>query len=121
MLWVAGIMAGAGLASGSVMAPVMADDQLMILYPHQRESHQNKMDQNALKYQMRGQDYVEHLYATGGEEQISEPDDFMTDLETDTVPVDAGQVANIIKDDGRTNQENAATTSLSSDLHLTTK
>ncbi len=117
MLWVAGLMAGTALVSGRVMA----DDQLMILYPHQRESHQNKMDQNALKYQMRGQDYVEHLYATGGEEQISEPDDFMTDLETDTVPVDAGQVANIIKDDGNANQDDAATTSLSSDLHLTTK
>lgn len=82
-------------------APVVqADDQLMILYPNQRAKHQFKMDENAANYEARGQAYVDHLYATGGEETMPAPDGFMDeslDVE-DTVPVNVDEVADIVKD-----------------------
>lgn len=91
------------LAAGCVgaFAPVVqADDQLMILYPNQREKHQLKMDENAANYEARGQAYVDHLYATGGEESMPLPDGFMDEsLESsDVIPVDVNEVADIVKE-----------------------
>lgn len=93
MLWIAGLVAGIVLISGSAMA----GDQLMVLYPHQRAAHQSKMDENAARYWARGQDYVDHLYATGGEEPMPESDDLLDELDDNVVPVDVGQVADMVK------------------------
>jgi hypothetical protein len=79
--------------------PAQADDQLMNLFPKQRASHQEQMDAYAAHYQERGQAYVDHTYATGGEEPM-EPDTLIGDLKDesiDTVPVDAGEVADLVK------------------------
>ncbi len=81
---------------------VRADEQLMNLWPNQRASHDQEMGIKAQEYQMRGQEYVDHLYATGGESSLQELDsihDEAVDLYPmiDPVEVNIDEVANIIK------------------------
>ncbi|MBL8637789.1 MAG: hypothetical protein JNN09_04760 [Alphaproteobacteria bacterium] len=83
-----------------VTGPVQADDQVMNLFPKQRASHQEQVDSYAAHYQERGQAYVDHMYATGGEEPM-EPDTLLVgelkDESIDTVPIDTGEVADLVK------------------------
>ena len=75
------------------------DDRLMNLYPATRGEYLVKSEDAAARYKARGDAYVEHTYATGGEERIAPPADFMAENEPlNTVPVDAGQVADIVKE-----------------------
>lgn len=80
--------------------PVQADEQVMNLFPKQRASHQEQVDSYAAHYQERGQAYVDHMYATGGEEPM-EPDTLLVgelkDESIDTVPIDTGEVADLVK------------------------
>jgi len=70
----------------------------LTLFPKGRAAHQARTDEAAARYETRGQAYVDHLYATGAEEPMSELEDLELDLSDDTtVPVDAAEVANIIK------------------------
>lgn len=91
----------ASLAGFLFAGGVQADDQLMILFPKQRASHQEQMDAYSAHYLERGQAYVDHLYATGGEEPM-EPDSLLvTELKDDpieTVPVDTAEVADLVKE-----------------------
>lgn len=75
-----------------------AEEQLMILWPKQRAAHQIVMDDQAAAYKARGQAYVDHLYATGGEEQMPAPDDVSLTGDIRPIPINIGQVANIVKD-----------------------
>ena len=81
-----------------------AEEQLLVLWPKQRAAHQEQMDDNAVKYLARGQSYIDHLYATGGEEEMPAPEGFMDEpLEvSDTVPVNVNEVADIIKENDPT-------------------
>ncbi len=82
-----------------VTSSAQADDQVMNLFPKQRASHQDQMDAYAAHYQERGQAYVDHMYATGGEEPM-EPDTLIGELKDeslDTVPIDTGEVADLVK------------------------
>lgn len=81
----------------SVPVVARADEQLLNLFPKQRAAHQEKMDANAQKYEARGHDYVEHLYADGSETPMSEMDDLDSLDSSETTPVDAGEVAKIIQ------------------------
>lgn len=75
-----------------------AEDQLLNLFPKQRAEHQVKMDNNEGKYLVRGQAYVDHMYATGGEEPMTELEDLDLELDDDsTVAIDTAEVAKIIK------------------------
>lgn len=100
-----------------VAGPVQADDQLMTLFPKQRASHQEQVDVYAGHYQERGQAYVDHLYATGGEEPM-EPDTLIGELKDesiDTVPVDTGEVADLVKqaeDDGLISEDGSSPSSV---------
>lgn len=79
--------------------PVQADEQVMNLFPKQRASHQEQVDSYAAHYQERGQAYVDHMYSTGGEEPM-EPDILIGELKDesiDTVPIDTGEVADLVK------------------------
>ena len=90
------------VSGGSYGSVAQADDQLMILFPQQREKHQNTMDEQAAAYEARGQAFVDHLYATGAEESMPVPEGFMdVSLELgDTVPVNVDEVADIVKESG---------------------
>lgn len=74
-----------------------AEEKLMVLWPKQRAAHQVKMDDQAAGYKARGQAYIEHLYATGGEEPMPAPDDLALGGEIQPVPINVGQVADIVK------------------------
>lgn len=76
-----------------------ADEELMNPWPKQRADHQSTIDSKAAEYQSRGYDYVNHQYATGGEEEMPAPEGFMDApmMENDTVPVNVDEVAKIIK------------------------
>lgn len=81
-----------------------AEEQLLTLFPKQRAAHQDKMDATQMRYLARGQEYIDHLYATGGEEVMSEPEGFMDEMdieESDTVPINVNEVATIIKEDAK--------------------
>jgi|GEM_PF-2231315 len=82
-----------------------AGEESMILFPKTREAYVAKSEEKAAKYISRGKDYVDHIYATGGETQSAPAEDFMMDVsilesEIVPVPVDVGQVADIVKSDG---------------------
>ncbi len=74
-----------------------AEEQLMVLWPKQRASHQVTMDDQAAAYKARGQAYVDHLYATGGEEPMPAADDLSMTGEIVPVPINVGQVADMVK------------------------
>ena len=71
---------GAVLLAHFVAAPVQAAE--MKLWPNQRANHQVEMTGQAASYKERGRDYVNHTYATGGEEpmpaaeSVSSPRDY---------------------------------------------
>ena len=78
-------------------------EKYMVLWPKERAAHQQAMDERAVAYKARGQDYVDHLYATGGETPM--PDDTnMYEFEgvkegvIKPQPVDIEQVAKIVKE-----------------------
>lgn len=77
---------------------VRAEEQLMVLWPKQRASHQGTMDAQAQHYQSRGQQFVDHLYATGGEEPMA-PDAELIPSEIDPQSVQVDDVARIIRDE----------------------
>ncbi|MDD3020949.1 MAG: hypothetical protein PHX61_08245 [Alphaproteobacteria bacterium] len=79
-----------------------AEEQLMNLWPNQRVIHDREMGMQAEEYHVRGQEYVDHLYATGGETPIAESDaihDVLMDVYPiiDPVDVNIDEVATIIK------------------------
>lgn len=74
-----------------------AEEQLMVLWPKQRGAHQSVMDEQAASYKARGQAYVDHLYATGGEEPMPENDDLSLTGEIQPLPINIGQVADLVK------------------------
>jgi hypothetical protein len=77
-----------------------ADEQLLTLFPKQRAAHQAKIDDTTAKYLARGHDYVDHLYASGGEEPMTEMEDMELDIDdSNTVPIDTAEVAKIIQED----------------------
>ncbi|HPQ50192.1 MAG: hypothetical protein KDJ26_03520 [Alphaproteobacteria bacterium] len=82
--------------------PVQAEEQLMNLWSNQRLIHNREMDMKSEAYRSRGQDYVDNLYATGGEILISDPE-WLHPINLDEypmiepVPVDVNEVADIIK------------------------
>lgn len=82
----------AGFASN-----VRAEEELMVLWPKQRTAHQATMDAQAQHYQSRGKEYVDHLYATHGEEPIT-PDVELVPSEITPEPVQVDDVARIIRD-----------------------
>lgn len=76
-----------------------AGEKFMALWPKERASHQQDMDERAAAYKERGQEYVDHLYETGGEERM--PDNAkMYDLDSPVTPrnVNVDEVAKIVKD-----------------------
>lgn len=75
-----------------------AEEQLMVLWPKQRAAHQVVMDDHAAAYKARGQAYVDHLYATGGEEPMPAADDLSMGGEIEPVPINVGQVAEMVKE-----------------------
>lgn len=84
-----------------------AEERYMTLWPNQRASHQADIETDAEKYHARGQSYVDHLYDTGGESDITDPDDLHEmDLELypaalQPVDVDINEVAGIVKASGQ--------------------
>lgn len=78
-----------------------AEEQLMNLWPNQRAAHNAEMEADAAQYQVRRQEYTDHLYTTGGEKPMDELDglhDIMSDYPSiEPIPVDVGEVADIIK------------------------
>lgn len=74
-----------------------AEERLMVLWPKQRASHQATMDEQSAAYKARGQAYVDHLYATGGEEPMEAADDLSLTGEIEPVPINVGQVADMVK------------------------
>lgn len=87
----------------------------MKLWPNQRANHQAEMHEQAASYKERGQDYVNHTYATGGEEpmpaaeNISAPRDYSVpgsaaasgnSNDIKARRVDINEVAEIIKSSG---------------------
>ncbi len=77
-----------------------ADEQLLTLFPKQRAAHQAKIDETTVKYLARGHDYVDHLYATSGEEPMSELENMGLEIdESDTVSIDTAEVAKIIQEE----------------------
>ncbi len=84
-----------------------AEERYMTLWPNQRASHQAEIETDAEKYHARGHAYVDHLYDTGGESDITDPDDLHEmDLELypaalQPVDVDINEVAGIVKASGQ--------------------
>ena len=74
-----------------------AEEKLMVLWPKQRAAHSETMADHAAAYEARGKAYTDHLYDTGGEEP-SEPDaDFSMGQDIQPVPINVGQVAEMVK------------------------
>lgn len=90
------ILSAVLLAVGGSSA-AQAEEKLMVLWPKQRAAHQVTMDDQAAAYKARGQAYVDHLYATGGEEQMPVADDLSMGGEIEPVPINVGQVADMVK------------------------
>ena len=85
------------LAVGSSSA-AQAQERLMVLWPKQRAAHQVVIDDRTAAYKARGQAYVDHLYATGGEEPMPAGDDLSMTGDIQPVPINVGQVADLVKD-----------------------
>jgi hypothetical protein len=83
-----------------LLAPLTAhaEEKLMELWPNQRAKHFVQSQDAAARYEARGQNYVDHLYTTGGESPIEPAADYMADgqPEIDPVPVDVNQVSQIV-------------------------
>ncbi|HNQ91668.1 MAG TPA: hypothetical protein PKI93_01920 [Alphaproteobacteria bacterium] len=62
-----------------VGGPAFAEGQLLNLWPSQRATYQVNMDARAAEYEARGQAYVDHLYATQGEEEMPPADNLHMD------------------------------------------
>lgn len=91
-------LSGAVLIAMGLPHAAKAEEKLMVLWPKQRAAHQIVMDDHAAAYKVRGQAYVDHLYATGGEEEMPAADDLGLGGEIEPVPINVGQVAAIVKD-----------------------
>ncbi len=92
-------------------SPVQAEEQLMNLWPNQRAKHLSASEDAAAKYKARGQAYVDHMYATGGEEPIAPDTEFVVDSASDVDPVrlNIKQVSDIVKDEAlKTADKNAS-------------
>lgn len=83
------------LAAFAVMSSPVYADELMNLYPTSRELHQKKMNENADSYLLRGHDYVDHMYATGGEEDMPLMGDDLVS-EDNVMPVNTDDVARYV-------------------------
>jgi hypothetical protein len=91
------VILGAVVMALGFSSVAKAEEQLMVLWPKQRAAHQVVMDDHAAAYKARGQAYVDHLYATGGEEQMPPADDLSMGGEIQPVPINVGQVAEMVK------------------------
>lgn len=87
----------AGLIAG-VASRASADEQLMVLWPKQRASHQELMETQKQHYNARGKEYVDHIYASGGETPVT-PDTELVPSEITPQPVQVDDVARIIRDE----------------------
>ena len=83
-----------GMASAA-----QAEEQYMNLWPKQRAGHDSVMADHTASYEARGKAYTEHLYATGGEVPM-EPDVEFSGGEIQPVPINIGQVAEMVKSTG---------------------
>lgn len=92
------IVFGAVMMALGLSLPAKAEEKLMVLWPKQRAAHQATIEDHAAAYKARGQAYVDHLYDTGGEEEMPPADDLTLGGEIDPVPINVGQVADIVKD-----------------------
>ena len=83
-----------------VIPAVQAGDDLMVLWPKQRAAHQIVIDDHQESYRARGQEFVEHMYATGGEEQMPDAEASIASIgdAVNPKPVDVEEVAKIVKD-----------------------
>lgn len=84
-----------------------AEERYMTLWPNQRASHQAEIESDAEVYHARGQSYVDHLYDSGGESDITDPDN-LHQMDLDLYPaalqpvdVDIDEVAGIVKASGQ--------------------
>lgn len=94
-----------GMASAA-----QAEEQLMVLWPKQRAAHDVVMADHTAAYEARGQAYVDHMYATGSEEPMEPDADFTMGQEIQPVPINVGQVAEMVKGaDGKTADPDAQT------------
>lgn len=75
-------------------------DELLYLFKNQRAQYQELVDERAAEYKARGQEYVDHLYATNGEESMPEPDNMfpLENLVEREKKVDIDEVAEIVKE-----------------------
>ncbi|MBL8639048.1 MAG: hypothetical protein JNK24_01705 [Alphaproteobacteria bacterium] len=102
-----GLILSAIIAMMGGPGTAQAEERYMTLWPNQRASHQADIETDAEKYHARGQSYVDHLYDTGGESDITDPDDLHEmDLELypaalQPVDVDINEVAGIVKASGQ--------------------
>lgn len=93
---------GVTILSLSASLPAQAGEQLLNLWPNQRASHAADMEGNAAEYHARGQAYVDKMYSSGGESTSAEPEDLHMGAfdgypELTPIPINVGEVANIIK------------------------
>ena len=91
------VVLGAMVMALGCSSVAKAEEQLMVLWPKQRAAHQIVMDDHAAAYKARGQTYVDHLYATGGEVELPPADDLSMAGEIEPVPINVGQVADMVK------------------------
>ena len=81
-----------------IVSTTVQAEEYMDLWPNQRAKHQVTMDEQAATYKSRGNDYVNHIYASGGEYPIEAPADFQSEVGLDLYPVDVKQVADIVNE-----------------------
>lgn len=106
-------MRGVTLAMAAILAilctggAAQAEERYMTLWPNQRASHQAEIESDAEVYHARGQSYVDHLYDSGGESDITDPDN-LHQMDLDLYPaalqpvdVDIDEVAGIVKASGQ--------------------
>lgn len=91
------VLGGVAIALG-LSSAAQAEEKLMVLWPKQRAAHQIVINDHAAAYKARGQAYTDHLYETGGETPMEAADDLSLGGEIDPVPINVGQVADIVKD-----------------------
>lgn len=93
-----------------VVPAVQADDSLMVPWPKQRAAHQIVIDEHKEAYRARGQDYVDHMYATGGEEPMPDAAASIASIGDglNPKPVNVEEVAEIVKDSASLGEISAA-------------
>lgn len=92
-------------------AVAQAEEQLMVLWPNQRATHQVNIEEQGAAYKARGEAYVDHLYATGGETSLAPETGSMFSSDVQPVPIDITDVVNMIDQGETATSETAPDTS----------